>query len=132
MAVVLQWVNSQELGLSRSVTSLEVGFGSGYLMGELMHRRGWLEKSAFDALNDGEGMEVALTNFETVCGALEARNVPFDRKVIGKIIMQQRGSAAGLLLKIKEVMEKGKVAEPKKINVGEIVKTVQVVCSDSL
>ena len=90
MAVVLQWVNSGEARLSKTVTSLEKAFGSGYLLGELLYKRGMLEKKQYEALVDADDMETALQNFDVVVGALEAAQVPFDKAEIGKIVMRQR------------------------------------------
>ena len=106
MAVVLQWVNSNEARLSKTVTSLERAFGSGYLLGELLYKRGMLEKKQYEALVDADDMETALQNFDVVVGALETAQVPFEKAEIGKVVMRQRGAAAKLLLAIKEIHEK--------------------------
>ena len=107
MAVVLQWVNSNEARLSRTVTSLERSFGSGFLLGELLYKRGWLEKKAFEKLQDDVQVEAALQNYELVCATLDAHQVPYERAQIGKVVMRQRGAAAKLLLAVKEVFEHG-------------------------
>ena len=112
MAVVLQWVNSGEARLSKTVTSLEKAFGSGYLLGELLYKRGMLEKKQYEALVDADDMETALQNFDVVVGALEAAQVPFEKAEIGKVVMRQRGAAAKLLLAIKEIHEKGVPVPP--------------------
>ena len=112
MAVVLQWVNSNEARLSKTVTSLERAFGSGYLLGELLYKRGMLEKKQYEALVDADDMETALQNFDVVVGALEAAQVPFEKAEIGKVVMRQRGAAAKLLLAIKEIHEKGVPGPP--------------------
>ena len=112
MAVVLQWVNSNEARLSKTVTSLERAFGSGYLLGELLYKRGMLEKKQYEALVDADDMETALQNFDVVVGALEAAQVPFEKAEIGKVVMRQRGAAAKLLLAIKEIHEKGVPVPP--------------------
>ena len=76
------------------MTSLERAFGSGYLLGELLYKRGMLEKKQYEALVDADDMETALQNFDVVVGALEAAQVPFEKAEIGKVVMRQRGAAA--------------------------------------
>ena len=67
MAVVLQWVNSGEARLSKTVTSLEKAFGSGYLLGELLYKRGMLEKKdhylyTFNDMANTDGEEFIKNN----------------------------------------------------------------------
>ena len=83
MELLRTWLND-DLGLSRPVDSFEADFANGYLLGELLHRKGLLP--SLDGLVDRDTSGAKVENFKILLQPLRDLKVKFDSNMATKIM----------------------------------------------
>ena len=123
MPLLEKWLNA-DCGLSKHVDQMEKDFASGYLLCELLTKKGVLDSMEGTAevppLMAGEtgedhamAVKQTLKNFEVGCKGLEALGVIYKKNVISQIAAGERGAASALLMSVKKaLLARGKPPEP--------------------
>jgi hypothetical protein len=108
-ALLKQWIN-EELGLSTTITSLEMGFANGYYFGEVMSLND--RQADFDGFVQSNATDAKVDNFTKLIPTLKKIGVTLDKKLANQIMTEQRGAAAKLLYQIKDGIKKAAEPEP--------------------
>jgi hypothetical protein len=86
------------------VSSIEVDFANGFLIGEILFKYQKIDNFEQEFINEQDA-NAKINNFMKLESAIKRLGVDFHPKLVQGIMTEQRGCASKLLLQLKTVLE---------------------------